>query len=715
MRIYSMTATFGKLSNDTLTLQPGLNLIHAPNEWGKSTWCAFLIAMLYGLDTRAKTTKNVLADKERYAPWSGAAMAGRIDLCWNGRNITLERETKGRIPMGVFRAYETVTGLPVAELTAENCGQQLLGVECSVFRRAGFLRLADLPVTQDEALRRRLNALVTTGDESSAGDMLASKLKELSNKCYVNRSTGLIPQAEAARDDLEGKLSELLSLRTQKQHAEQRLHELEAHIAALENHRTALAYDAAQADARRVAAAQDEAAQVDLLLAQQEQVCAALPSEQASALTVQRLQALQRRLEAAESDVRMLPAPPVEPPVQRCFFGLDGQQARLQADADAARYEALLAPAKKRFPLWIPALAAAVLGVVLLLTQYTVPGVLALGAGALALAAQYMRGQASAREQAGKLAQAQAISDFYGGGTPHDWTAAAQAHCDAQAAYADALERDAQHRAQAAQALEQVQQDIAAEANGRTLREALDDCREAQAQLAQLHDLRQRQRRAHEHAQALADMTRTVESPAAPDALTYSEAETGALLYSAYAQRQQVQTQFDHCRGRMESLGSEAALRAQLDAVCARIDRLRDTRSALTLAQEYLARATQELQRRFAPEIVRRAQQIFARLTDGRYDRLTVSEDLSVSAGTADESALRAARCRSDGTADQLYLSVRLAVAEALTPNAPLVLDDALVRFDDTRLAQAMQVLRELGQTRQILLFTCQTRESQYL
>ena len=48
MRICSMTATFGKLEGETLEFTPGLNLISAPNEWGKSTWCAFLLAMLYG-------------------------------------------------------------------------------------------------------------------------------------------------------------------------------------------------------------------------------------------------------------------------------------------------------------------------------------------------------------------------------------------------------------------------------------------------------------------------------------------------------------------------------------------------------------------------------------------------------------------------------------------------------------------------------------------
>ena len=104
MRIYKMTATFGKLEHETLTLEPGLNIITAPNEWGKSTWCAFLVAMFYGLDTRAKSTKTALADKERYQPWSGSPMSGRIDLNWNGRDINIERNNSRRVTMGEIKA-----------------------------------------------------------------------------------------------------------------------------------------------------------------------------------------------------------------------------------------------------------------------------------------------------------------------------------------------------------------------------------------------------------------------------------------------------------------------------------------------------------------------------------------------------------------------------------------------------------------------------------
>ena len=256
MKIYKMTATFGKLEHAELTLQPGLNILTAPNEWGKSTWCAFLVAMLYGLDTRAKTTKTTLADKERYAPWSGNPMAGRIDLNWNGRDITIERRTKGRVPLGEFKAYETDSGLPVPELTAANCGQQLLGVEQTVFRRAGFIRQSDLPVTQDEALRRRLNDLVTTGDESGTSDKLAKNLRDLKNRCRFNKS-GLLPQLESQRDALQDKVEELDALDAQVKKLKMRLDDVKTWLQQLNTHQAALDYAAAEADAGRVAQARE--------------------------------------------------------------------------------------------------------------------------------------------------------------------------------------------------------------------------------------------------------------------------------------------------------------------------------------------------------------------------------------------------------------------------------------------------------------------------
>ena len=92
-----------------------------------------------------------------------------------------------------------------------------------------------------------------------------------------------------------------------------------------------------------------------------------------------------------------------------------------------------------------------------------------------------------------------------------------------------------------------------------------------------------------------------------------------------------------------------------------------------------------------------------------------MGSDLSLSISAEGEDTLRSSLWRSDGTVDQLYLALRLAVAEELTPGAPLILDDALVRFDDDRLKEAMEVLKEAAENKQVILFTCQQRETNYL
>ena len=104
MKILSMTATFGKLAGARLELTDGLNLIAAPNEGGKSTWCAFIKAMFYGIDTRDRDKKGHLAEKNKYQPWSGAPMEGEMDLEWQGRRITIRRGPRGSTPFGAFSA-----------------------------------------------------------------------------------------------------------------------------------------------------------------------------------------------------------------------------------------------------------------------------------------------------------------------------------------------------------------------------------------------------------------------------------------------------------------------------------------------------------------------------------------------------------------------------------------------------------------------------------
>ena len=68
MKIHRLSAVFGRLQGETLALTDGLNILQAPNESGKSTWCALLTAMLYGVSSRERDRAGVRAEKNRYAP-----------------------------------------------------------------------------------------------------------------------------------------------------------------------------------------------------------------------------------------------------------------------------------------------------------------------------------------------------------------------------------------------------------------------------------------------------------------------------------------------------------------------------------------------------------------------------------------------------------------------------------------------------------------------
>ena len=701
MKIYSMTATFGKLNHETLTLQPGLNLLEAPNEWGKSTWCAFLVAMLYGIDTKERTKQDSLAVKDHYAPWSGQPMSGSVDLCWNGRDITIQRRSKGRIPMGDFTAFETQSGLPIPELTADNCGKMLLGVERDVFTRAGFIRLSDMPVSNDDALQARLNALVTTGDESGTGEKLAQTLKELKNRCRHNK-TGLLPKLEARQQELRSKLSNLTAIETQFSQATQQRQQLETQLSKLKNHQVALDYEAARAHRQQfngALAARDAAA---LRIKQLETACADTLDKETARNNLTQLSNLQQQLALLHG--RQLPVEPEAPAIPKAFAGLSAEEAITQATQDTAAYERL----RKSVPFILPIVGLLCLVMGILLTQLhwlLLPAFALLG-----LVFVLLYGKNKKMQNAGL----ESLLAKYGAQSPDSWLSSALAYQAQQAAYQqnkahwDTLRANDDHQKA------EISQAIASLTGGIPVSECIANWNRAISLREDLENARLELSQAQSHAAALSAFAKEAPAPAEPDNLTLSAGQTAQAIADTTASLHLLSQRLGQFQGQAAGIGSQEAITRELDGVNARIARLEDVYAALEIAQSTLSAATAGLQRRFAPRISQRAKDLFSQLTQGRYTQLRLGEDLQLDVSAQGEDTLRGALWRSDGTADQLYLALRLAVAEELTPNAPLVLDDALVRFDDTRLAVAMDILKETARDKQVILFTCQHREANY-
>ncbi|HEX6828020.1 MAG TPA: hypothetical protein VF104_03475, partial [Burkholderiales bacterium] len=129
------------------------------------------------------------------------------------------------------------------------------------------------------------------------------------------------------------------------------------------------------------------------------------------------------------------------------------------------------------------------------------------------------------------------------------------------------------------------------------------------------------------------------------------------------------------------------------------------------LAGAILSHVVQTYRDRHQGPILQRAGEIFARVTLGSISGLTVDyeDDQQVLLGVRPDGARVTVAGMSQGTRDQLFLSLRLAAIEQHLEGRgpmPVIIDDLLVQFDDDRARATLEVLAELSKSTQILFFT---------
>lgn len=633
MIIRHMQGTFGTLDGEQLRLDTGLNIIYAPNESGKSTWCAFLRAMLYGIDTSQRARAGFVPDKQKYAPWSGKPMAGELELEQDGKRITIRRWTEAKsAPMRAFSAVYTGTDIPVPGLTANDAGEQLTGVSAEVFARTAFIGQGGLVVTGTPELEKRISAIVTSGEEASSYTEADAQLR-----AWLRRRSG----QHGALPELEQRIAD----------TETQLHRLE---------RNAQEQAACAAELRETEA-ELQTVTDQMNAARQRQRRAALSSmgEEKS-----NLRTLEQALEQARRD-----AAAKRTALEQTHFGVQTpDEAGETAERDAQRAQALSDTAahggKPYF--WIAALVLAALCAVLgyLVAQPLYYAAIALAAAALVLLIVAANGRQRAQQASAALGK---LLRSYG----------AQ---DADGIYYQAEVHRAAYRACAA---------------------AMETERRA---AAALEDAREHQCETHERLLQSLDF----ESGTGEAAALY---QRRSALESV---RTRLRTQQAQLTGAALAIGDPMALKSEHAQLLEQRDALERQYAALALAIETLGRADAELQSRFSPQLAQKAADYMDYLTGGRYDELVLARDLSAKARSADDPTPRDTAYLSAGTADLLYLSVRLALCELTCPTddpCPLVLDDTLVNFDDARARRAMALFREIAQHRQVILFTCHERD----
>jgi uncharacterized protein YhaN len=158
---------------------------------------------------------------------------------------------------------------------------------------------------------------------------------------------------------------------------------------------------------------------------------------------------------------------------------------------------------------------------------------------------------------------------------------------------------------------------------------------------------------------------------------------------------------------------SDAAARAReaMESAAARCRSAIRPWARLRLAHALLAQSLQRFRERAQAPMVAAASRYFSLMTDGRYPRLLVNDadDRPLLLAERTDAVCIGVDAMSEGTADQLYLALRLAALELRRdshPQMPLVLDDVLVTSDDQRAGNILRALSQFSDGGQVMLFT---------
>ena len=721
MLIRRMAASFGKLQNHTLEFNKGLNIIQAPNETGKSTWCAFLTAMFYGINSRERDKAGFIAEKNRYAPWSGTAMAGRIDCRQGDDELTIMRDTRRQTsPMGEFKAIYAGTGDVVPGLTSQNCGETLLGVSREVFERSAFIRQSSLTITQDAGLERRIAALITSGEEDTSYTEAAALLKKQLNRRRHNK-TGQLPQLELRLDEARRQLAELRTLEAQLNRSSQE-------IQALQQQEATLSQELALHDRWATYQKQQELAEAEAEAAAATQHCdqlrAQLTADQIpESETISRLRGAIVNLETvrksvdkarAERDEAIKILLHAESALQESPFA--GQSP------DAARRSAAAIPAIRPKQWWLPPLlaiaSAAIAFFVIgpLVLWLTIAGAAGLAIG---LTIMFARSSSDHKKHNAYLAAFKASSPEHVDQLLDTYLNmcaardAAQAEADRRSATADALYSTLSSNEQGI--LLEVRRFAPTAYNIPTADALLRNCAQRRQELVRAEAAaRESSLRCsilrRQPPDTTADSLPPIHPSGSREEVAHQAEQTRFALTAA-------RSAADRLSGRLHAIGNSAALESSIAADEQEYAQLDAEYRAIQLAIETLDDANTTLQNRFSPALGRRAAEIFSQLTEGRYSGVVLDRSFHLSTEPANDTVYRDAQLLSSGAADQLYLAVRLAICDLVLDSetaVPIILDDALSNFDDERCAAALRWLKEESKHRQIILFTCHSREANF-
>ena len=759
-RVY--IAAFGGLKNKTVDFEDGFNVIYGENENGKTTVMTFIKMMFYGSERGSSAiAKN---PRKKYAPWSGERPAGSIDFEHGGRNYRLERE---------FRSSNSTDKITITDMSAGtreslsgDVGSRFFGLSAAAFERSVFVGQfgkAESDASAESEINSKLSNMVTTGDESVSFNTVSDRLQKArlslisksgrAGECDKNKKRLALLNAELEKaEQIYEKHAEnrknadcvKAALEKETEHAA----DLKAKIDAEQDIRNAAKLKEMLETKEELEKAREQlrlsdGGVIDDLYVGKVKMCLAKLENAAEKLKdkTAEVQRLKDSTETAEDRGGREKAEGLE----RDIEGLNNKKAEIENNISENKKSAESLKATendvKRKKSGINIVFITVAGVALLAAlllfafkMQSVALIPAAGAAVSALLSFLLR-------PADKRALAEYENKLKAFETEAEKLNTDKADILQQISLLSArLEAIKTSLGMGAAALEN-QKKLLAESE-RAKDDAEIACKTAEKTLFELYGSYKPAASTEEIARGLDTLTEKAEQlKQIKQRLNYLVRDLGNISYEEAREKLAAMpetvdnTDFEGIKAEYESLAAEIAkkrnaltaaetedrvslknapdpetLKSEIKELTEKISRQEDFCRAADTALEILQNSFAELRGSYGSALEKKAADIFARLTGGAYGSVLISKAFDMSVEKNGEFGSHEADYLSSGTADQAYLSLRLALSSVIFETSgalPIFLDDSLAQYDDRRMKTAAEFLREYSEKCQVIMFTC--------
>lgn len=169
---------FGKLHQYHYDFLDGVNRMIAENGWGKTTFAAFLKAMLFGMEYH---TGKKLVDRKKYAPWNHQKFGGYLILEQGGKSYKIERSFGKKEKEDTYVVYDLALNRQLEGLE-ENFGEHLWQIDRDTFEKTAFLSLGENELLNEiiaGKLGKEKNQETGIDESADAVDLLEKQLRKL--------------------------------------------------------------------------------------------------------------------------------------------------------------------------------------------------------------------------------------------------------------------------------------------------------------------------------------------------------------------------------------------------------------------------------------------------------------------------------------------------------------------------------------------------------